>query len=68
MAADQAPISDRWPGDSKPAQKARDRAFWIGLVVMVLSLVSGLATYLILTNLTPIVPRSDVVLSCCSST
>ena len=42
--------------------EARGRAFWIGLVVMMLSLVSGLATYLILTNLTPIVPRSDVVL------
>lgn len=36
--------------------------FWIGLVVVVLSLVSGLATYLILTGLTPIAPRNEVVL------
>ncbi|MGE0697626.1 MAG: HAMP domain-containing protein, partial [Hyphomicrobiaceae bacterium] len=36
--------------------------FWLGLVVVVLSLVSGLATYLILTGLTPIAPRNDVVL------
>ncbi len=38
------------------------RAFWIGLIVVSLSLVSGLATYLILTGLTPIVPRNEVVL------
>ena len=38
------------------------RAFWIGLVVVVLSVVSGLATYLILTGLTPIAPRNEVVL------
>jgi len=38
------------------------RAFWVGLVVVVLSVVSGLATYLILTGLTPIAPRNDVVL------
>ncbi|MDX2154898.1 MAG: PAS domain-containing sensor histidine kinase [Hyphomicrobiaceae bacterium] len=37
-------------------------SFWFGLVVVVLSLVSGLATYLILTGLTPIAPRNDVVL------
>ena len=60
--ADQAPMSDRFPAQQPPVRDARGRAFWIGLVVMLLSLVSGLATYLILTNLTPIVPRSDVVL------
>ena len=38
------------------------RAFWIGSVVVGLSLVSGLATYLILTGLTPIVPRNEIVL------
>ncbi len=38
-----------------------DRAFWIGLSVVVLSLVSALATYYILTGLTPIAPRGDVV-------
>jgi two-component system nitrogen regulation sensor histidine kinase NtrY len=42
---------------------ARNRTFWVGLVVMVLSLISGLATYLILTNLTPIAPTDDVVLA-----
>jgi two-component system, NtrC family, nitrogen regulation sensor histidine kinase NtrY len=46
--------ADRLPG-------ASERAFWTGLVVVVLSLVSGLATYLILTGLTPIAPRNDVV-------
>jgi len=37
------------------------KAFWIGLSVVLMSLVSALATYLILTNLTPIIPRDDVV-------
>ncbi len=41
---------------------ASPRGFWLGLVVVVLSLVSGLATYLILTGLTPIAPRNEVVL------
>lgn len=40
-----------------------DKAFWVGLVIVVLSLVSALATYLILTGLTPITPRNEVVLS-----
>jgi two-component system, NtrC family, nitrogen regulation sensor histidine kinase NtrY len=39
-----------------------NRAFWVGLIFVSLSLVSGLATYLILTGLTPIVPRNEVVL------
>ncbi len=47
-------IGDRMPG-------ASGRAFWIGLAVVLLSLVSGLATFLILTGLTPIAPRNDVV-------
>lgn len=38
-----------------------DRAFWIGLSVVLLSLVSAFATYLILTGLTPISPRGEVV-------
>jgi two-component system nitrogen regulation sensor histidine kinase NtrY len=38
------------------------RAFWVGLVVVVLSIISGLATYLILTGLTPIAPRNEVAL------
>ncbi|MEZ5849467.1 MAG: PAS domain-containing sensor histidine kinase [Hyphomicrobiaceae bacterium] len=39
-----------------------DWAFWTGLVVVVLSIVSALATYLILTGLSPIPPRNEVVL------
>ncbi len=48
-------------GAPAPSLDASERAFWIGLVTVVLSLVSGLATYLILTGLTPITPRDDVV-------
>jgi two-component system nitrogen regulation sensor histidine kinase NtrY len=40
---------------------SKDRAFWVGLSVVVLSLISSLATYFILTGLTPIVPRNEVV-------
>jgi len=39
-----------------------ERVFWVGLVVVSLSLVSALATFLILTGLTPITPRNDIVL------
>ncbi len=39
-----------------------ERAFYLGLVVVILSLISGLATFLIITGLTPIVPRDSVVL------
>lgn len=38
-----------------------NKAFWIGLIVVVLSLVSALATYLILTGLTWIKPTNDIV-------
>ena len=47
-------------GPRLPATSSR--AFWIGSVVVCLSLVSALATYLILTGLTPIAPRNEVVL------
>jgi two-component system, NtrC family, nitrogen regulation sensor histidine kinase NtrY len=46
-----------------PLPGTSDRAFWSGLIIVILSVVSALATYLILTGLTPIVPRNDVVLS-----
>jgi two-component system nitrogen regulation sensor histidine kinase NtrY len=49
-------------GAASPLLDLTDRAFWIGLVVVVLSLISALATYLILTGLTPITPRDDIVL------
>jgi two-component system nitrogen regulation sensor histidine kinase NtrY len=39
-----------------------DRAFYFGLAVVILSLISGLATFLVLTGLTPIVPSDAVVL------
>ncbi len=42
---------------------SRDRAFWLGLSIVVLSLIASLATYFILTGLTSIVPRNDVVRS-----
>ena len=38
-----------------------DRAFWIGLAVVIASLIASLASYLILTGLTAIVPRTGVV-------
>ena len=41
--------------------RASRRAFYFGLVIVVLSLLSGLATGLILTGLTPIVPTNEVV-------
>src|SRR5689334_13787034 len=47
---------------ASPLLDLTDRAFWIGLVVVVLSIISALATYLILTGLTPIAPRDDIVL------
>ena len=40
-----------------------ERSFWVGFVVVVLSLVSAFATYLILTGLTPIAPSGGVVWS-----
>ncbi|MEO0809183.1 MAG: hypothetical protein AAFW82_00810, partial [Pseudomonadota bacterium] len=43
--------------------EAESPAFRIGLVVVTLSVISGLATYFILTGLTPIVPRNSVVLT-----
>jgi two-component system, NtrC family, nitrogen regulation sensor histidine kinase NtrY len=49
-------------GDGGELPGAGHRAFWVGLIVVVLSIVSGLATYLILTGLTPIAPRNEVVL------
>mgnify|MGYP001423314730 CR=1 FL=1 len=48
---------------ASPLLDLTDRAFWLGLVVVVLSLISALATYLILTWLTPIAPTNDVVLA-----
>lgn len=48
-------------GDGPSPINPSDRAFWFGLSVVLLSLVSAFATYLILTGLTPIAPRGEVV-------
>ncbi len=50
-------------GDDIAPTEADSPAFRIGLVVVTLAVISGLSTYLILTGLTPIVPRSSVVLT-----
>jgi hypothetical protein len=47
--------------DDQGLPETKPAAFWIGLSVTLLALISGLATYLILTGLTPIVPRNKVV-------
>lgn len=44
-----------------PFADTTSRAFYIGLAVVSLSVVSGLLTFLILTGLTPISPRASVV-------
>ena len=49
-ALDELPGSGRW-------------AYWTGLSVVILSLISGFATYFILTGLTPIAPRNSVVVN-----
>lgn len=55
--------SQRGPdlGEGSSTLNPSDRAFWIGLSVVLLSLVSAFATYLILTGLTPITPSGEVV-------
>jgi two-component system nitrogen regulation sensor histidine kinase NtrY len=63
MSEKHAPGTAGWTeGVASPLLDVTDRAFWIGLVVVVLSIISALATYLILTGLTPIAPRDDIVL------
>jgi two-component system, NtrC family, nitrogen regulation sensor histidine kinase NtrY len=52
------PLSDNAP----PLPGTSDRAFRIGLIVVSLSVISGLATYLLLTGLTPIRPHRGLVL------
>jgi two-component system nitrogen regulation sensor histidine kinase NtrY len=46
---------------AEPARSGRRLPFTLGLITMILSLGSGLATYAILTGLTPIVPTHLVV-------
>ncbi|HJU32390.1 MAG TPA: PAS domain-containing sensor histidine kinase [Hyphomicrobiaceae bacterium] len=47
--------------NAPPLPGTGTRAFWIGLIVVSLSVVWALVTFLILTNLTPIAPREQVV-------
>ncbi len=58
VATQRGPDLGEGPSPLNPS----DRAFWIGLSVVLLSLVSAFATYLILTGLTPIAPRGEVVI------
>jgi len=58
VASQQGPDLGEGPSPLNPS----DRAFWIGLSVVLLSIVSAFATYLILTGLTPIPPSNGVVL------
>lgn len=62
------PSSDTEPERVQTEQTAIPRKrnrlqFTLGLVIMVLSLCSGLATYVILTGLTPIVPTQTVLVA-----
>ncbi len=62
MSAAYAASRQGYDLDERPSPlNPSDRAFWVGLSVVLLSLVSALATYLILTGLTPMAPRGDVV-------
>ncbi|MCB1511767.1 MAG: PAS domain-containing sensor histidine kinase [Hyphomicrobiaceae bacterium] len=60
---DRAPAPSRAILDDArlPMADTASPAFYIGLVVVSLAIVSGLATFIILTGLSPIVPRSSVV-------
>ena len=49
----EAPLDPLLEADAPPLPGTGTRAFWIGLVVVSLSVVWALATFLILTNLTP---------------
>ncbi len=61
-AADPTPAADGVLDEGRlPFPEANPVGFWIGLVIVVLSMISGLATYFILTGLTPIVPRDEIV-------
>ncbi|WP_141702068.1 hypothetical protein [Methyloceanibacter stevinii] len=50
-------------GQTTVPAKRRRLQFTLGLIIMVLSLCAGLATYLVLTGLTPIVPTQQVVVT-----
>ncbi len=60
-AETQSPPDPLLEADAPPLPGTGRPAFWIGLIVVSLSVVWALATFLILTNLTPIAPREGVV-------
>ena len=60
-AADVAPQQGHNLDEGSSTLNPGDRSFWIGFSVVVLSLISALGTYYILTGLTSIAPRGDVV-------
>jgi two-component system, NtrC family, nitrogen regulation sensor histidine kinase NtrY len=57
----QSPLDPLVDANSPALPGTGTRAFWVGLIVVSLSVVWALATFLILTNLTPIAPREGVV-------
>jgi len=62
MAADTtSPLDPLTDANTPPLPGTGSRAFWVGLVVVSVSVVWALVTFLILTNLTPIAPREGVV-------
>jgi two-component system nitrogen regulation sensor histidine kinase NtrY len=61
MEGPQAPPDPLLEADAVPLPGTGSRTFWVGLAVVSLSVVWALATFLILTNLTPIAPRENVV-------
>ena len=61
MAGTGNPEKAAWTGTAASPLDLTDRAFWTGLVIVILSIIAALATYLILTGLTPIAPRDEVV-------
>jgi two-component system, NtrC family, nitrogen regulation sensor histidine kinase NtrY len=60
-AGTHAPDDPLLDANAPPLPGTGTRAFWIGLIVVSLSVVWALATFLILTNLTPIAPREELV-------
>jgi hypothetical protein len=60
-AQTEPPLDPVLDAGAPPLPGTGSRAFWVGLVVVSLSVVWALATFLILTNLTPIAPREEVV-------
>src|SRR5262245_37690407 len=61
LAQAETPPDPLLEAGAPPLPGTASRSFWVGLVVVSLSVVWALATFLILTNLTPIAPREEVV-------